>query len=306
MQIVSVINYKGGVGNTTLTANLGAYAASRGKRVLLIDADPQTQLTFNFISVDDWKKLFSRGKTLKNFFKPLTKGNFSKIAPLSDYVISVHAGTYDIDIVSSHLELIDTDMAITAAAWGPSPDISAQRSLCVFTYFLEALGEVSENYDLVLIDCPPNFYSIVKMMLLASDYYIIPARLDYLSKLGIDNLQSSINRLLKQYDKFIEIADDDSYSHICLLNLGVVPMMVSYSKGDELINANEEILKELEMERYNIFPSIRNNSSVFAKKPEIGLPIVLTKPRSFFQASQRKIVEELKILGDKFLETLKF
>ena len=111
---------------------------------------------------------------------------------------------------------------------------------------------------------------------------------------------------MKQYDKFIEIADDDSYSHICLLNLGVVPMMVSYSKGDELINANEEILKELEMERYNIFPSIRNNSSVFAKKPEIGLPIVLTKPRSFFQASQRKIVEELKILGDKFLETLKF
>ncbi len=60
MQIVSVINYKGGVGKTTLTANLGAYAASKGKRVLLIDADPQTQLTFNFISVEDWKKLFSR------------------------------------------------------------------------------------------------------------------------------------------------------------------------------------------------------------------------------------------------------
>jgi len=197
-------------------------------------------------------------------------------------------------------------MGITAVTWGPSPEISAVNSLRVFTYFLEALGEVSKNYDLVLIDCPPNFYSIVKMMLIASDYYIIPAKLDYLSKLGIDHLQASINRFLKNYDKCIKLAEDDSYSHICLLNLGVVPMMVSYVKGNELINANEEILQELEMERYNIFPSIRNNSSVFAKKPEIGLPIVLTKPKAFFQTSQRKIVEELKILGDKFLETLKF
>ncbi len=305
MQIVSVINYKGGVGKTTLTANLGAYAASKGKRVLLIDADPQTQLTFNFISLDDWKKLYSRGKTLRNFFKPLTKGNF-KVAPLSEYIIPVHAGAYNIDIVSSHLELIDTEMEITAATWGPTPDFSAANSLRVFTYFLEALDEVSEKYDLVIIDCPPNFSSITKMMLLASDYYIVPAKLDYLSKLGIDNLQDSINRLLKYYDKCIEVTGNDTYAHLCLLNLGVVPMMVTYSKGDVLINANEEILRELEKERYNIFPSIRNNSSVFAKKPEIGLPIVLTKPKSFFQASQRKLVEELKILGGKFLEVLKF
>ncbi|MBQ6774089.1 MAG: ParA family protein [Synergistaceae bacterium] len=65
MKVVSRINYKGGVGKTTLTANLGAYAALRGLRVLLVDLDPQTHLTFSFMTHDQWHKKYEYTKTLK-------------------------------------------------------------------------------------------------------------------------------------------------------------------------------------------------------------------------------------------------
>lgn len=68
MKVVSVINYKGGVGKTTLTANLGAYAASQGKRVLMIDFDPQTQL--------HWKDKYAEIRTLRNYFDAVIKNDF--------------------------------------------------------------------------------------------------------------------------------------------------------------------------------------------------------------------------------------
>jgi len=68
MHVVSVINYKGGVGKTTTTANLAAELAWRGKDVLIIDLDPQASLTFSFIKPEEWQDDFSTSKTIKNWF----------------------------------------------------------------------------------------------------------------------------------------------------------------------------------------------------------------------------------------------
>ena len=73
MKIVSVINYKGGVGKTTITANLGAEIANRGYKVLMIDLDPQASLTFSFIPPDEWETTLSPEKTIKSWFKPTKK-----------------------------------------------------------------------------------------------------------------------------------------------------------------------------------------------------------------------------------------
>lgn len=56
MKVISIINYKGGVGKTTLTANLAGELAYRGKKVLMIDLDPQASLTFSFIKPEEWKE----------------------------------------------------------------------------------------------------------------------------------------------------------------------------------------------------------------------------------------------------------
>lgn len=65
--ICSVINYKGGVGKTTVTANIAAQLAAEGHKVLLVDLDPQTNLTFSFVRVDEWKRDY-QDKTIKKWY----------------------------------------------------------------------------------------------------------------------------------------------------------------------------------------------------------------------------------------------
>lgn len=73
MKVVSVINYKGGVGKTTITAKLGAELAYRGAKVLLIDLDPQASLTFSFLRPDEWMRDIAENMTVKNWFVPSKK-----------------------------------------------------------------------------------------------------------------------------------------------------------------------------------------------------------------------------------------
>ena len=304
MKVVAVINYKGGVGKTTLTANLGAYAASQGKRVLLIDLDPQTQLTFNFIDPIEWQNRYESAKTLRNYLEPITKGT-GDIISLSEFTISARAGDTTLDIISSHLDLIEAEIELAAMVNGVTVPMVAANSLKTYSYLRNGLQELNDKYDLCLIDCPPNFYVLVKNALLASNYYIIPSRLDYLStSLGVSNLQRGITNFMKQYDDYRDILKDKKYTPVFLSVLGVVPMMVTYSKDDKLINAQAIYKDELQKKGYPIFTHVRNNSSVFGVAPQIGLPVVLTNPK-FFQKTQRRIVDELKQLGEEFLSAVK-
>jgi hypothetical protein len=83
---VSVINYKGGVGKTTLTANLGAELAFRGNRVLLIDLDPQASLTFSFYETKYWRDELAGERTLLKWFGSVV--GMGEIEPLARYVLT--------------------------------------------------------------------------------------------------------------------------------------------------------------------------------------------------------------------------
>ena len=69
MRVVSVINYKGGVGKTTLTANIGAALAFTGRKILLIDLDPQTSLTFSFYRPEEWESQLAETRTIKRWYE---------------------------------------------------------------------------------------------------------------------------------------------------------------------------------------------------------------------------------------------
>ena len=83
MKVLSVINHKGGVGKTTLAANVGARLAARGKKILLIDLEPQASLTYSFMSQVEWRRDLATNRTLLQWLSPPVGG---PIPVLSDMI----------------------------------------------------------------------------------------------------------------------------------------------------------------------------------------------------------------------------
>ena len=225
MEIVAVINYKGGVGKTTVASNLAAELAFRGKKVLLVDTDAQASLTFSFIAPDQWDTKYKDSKTIKSWFDAISQG----IEPpsLKDFVITpasanavVKARGGRIDLICSHLGLINVDLELATLLGGVNMQQAKRNYIKVHGKLRAAIADLAEtsDYDIVLIDCPPNFNIVTKNAIVASEKILIPAKPDYLSTLGIDYLHRSVNDLVREFNEYAELDTDTVWTPGVLLN----------------------------------------------------------------------------------------
>jgi chromosome partitioning protein len=200
MKTIAVINYKGGVGKTTITANLAAEMAFRGKKILAIDLDPQASLTFSFFSVDDWRKNFEATKTIKNWYDAfIDKDTDLNLASLIAHPTraNVSSGTGRLDLICSHLALINVDLELATRLIGGTERDLRNNYLRVHSRLRQGLESLKTgDYDYVIIDCPPNFNIVTKTAIVASDYLLLPTKPDYLSTLGIDQLTKHVEELV--------------------------------------------------------------------------------------------------------------
>jgi len=303
LKVVSVINYKGGVGKTTITSNIAAYAASQGKRVLMIDLDPQTNLTFSFMSSKEWEDEYAKSKTLKNFFLPIINGAPKKIA-LGTLVIPLEVQGLKMGLISSHLELIDIDTDLAACLGGANINIMNRNFLRVHSHLREGLSKLKNDYDLVLIDCPPNFNTVVKNAITASDYYLVPAKMDYLSTLGIEQLDRNTRKYVKSHNDYVaQIGEgEDEFSRIAPTMLGVVPTMLTMRDGP--IQANQHYIDQVKSQGYYLFPWLRENSSLYAPAPQNGIPVILSSLPA--TTTGQGVLEELRSLSKDFMKKVGF
>lgn len=303
MRIVSVINYKGGVGKTTVTANLAAELAHRGKRVLLLDLDAQASLTFSFVKPDYWQEKLAEASTIKSWFD-----SFAASRPISlrSLVLSpeianrrIHAG--QLDLIPSHLGLINVDLELATELGGATLKQSKRNYLRVHRRLADGLRELAElGYDLVLIDCPPNFNVVTKTAIVASESILIPAKPDYLSTLGIDYLQRSLDQLVSDYNDYAEV-DVPKSDKINPKLLGVVFTMVSYY-GGQPISAQRPFIAQAKRLGVSVFDTmVRGNKTLFGDAPQYGVPVVLTYQSP---GTYGTIVTELESLASEFLNKL--
>ena len=208
MKVVSVINYKGGVGKTTLTANLAAYLACLGKRVLLLDMDAQCSLTTSFMPVKDWQKLSDGGKTLKGWFSAIQNpGGNSDLKPLiaNDFAAArsvQNAGGGSISLLPSDLDLLDVDLELARLLYSHKAEDIPRRFVDLHGKLREQLRApgFAETFDAALLDCPPNFNIVTKTAIIASDDIVIPTVPDDMSMVGIPHLIRRRGRLADEFN----------------------------------------------------------------------------------------------------------
>ena len=296
------MNYKGGVGKTTLTSNISAELAYRGYKVLMIDLDPQSSLTFSFVTPDDWKSHLSDNKTIKNWFtfeddKEESFRNLIIAPKHANQAIREHKGGI-LNLVASHLDLINIDLELAAELKGASQRQQQKSYLRVHNVLREGLSSINDIYDYVIIDCPPNFNIVTKNAIVASDYVIVPAKPDYLSTLGISYLQRNLNELVKDYNYFSNKAaeTDKSQYDINPIIAGVIFTMVQLY-GAMPISVQRQYISDVRRSNVPVFAAyMRENKSIFAEAPQYLLPVVLDK-----HGARKDIVGEIESIVDELI-----
>ena len=199
--IFSTINLKGGVAKTTTTVAVAeTLSAEFGKRVLVIDLDPQTNATTMLIGENKWRKLNEQEHTLARLFKDALDPHNKKFdldATIQRKVSDVSAAR-TVDLLPSSLDLIDVQDQLASTPGGKFHSVNPIELLW------RAVKSRLDDYDVVMVDCPPNLGIITLNGLRISQGYVIPTIPDHLSTYGIPQIVTRIGEFSDEIAEEIE------------------------------------------------------------------------------------------------------
>ncbi|MFS3137768.1 ParA family protein [Gluconacetobacter sacchari] len=198
MKVVTFFNNKGGVGKTTLTANIAAYAALElDERILIIDCDPQCNVTqhilgdeqtINMYWPDHQRQIEKKPKTVLNVVQPIIDGD-AHVDKTVKPLLSKN-NRFGVDLLPGDLRfsLFEDNLS---QAWNELPSGKA-GGFRVIGWLSSYLQSFSDKYDLVMIDVSPSLGPINRSVMVCSDYFVTPLGADAFSLLGIRNISQWI------------------------------------------------------------------------------------------------------------------
>ena len=256
MRVTAIVNLKGGVGKTVTVINMADILSQlHGKRVLVMDADSQCNTTEFFDA-------FSEGRNMGTLLRAAqTRHGIQTRHGMGKFVKNcIHRTEYEnIDVLPASDDLMDLDLS------------KIQTGIVDASVLREAVEEVSDVYDYVLIDCPPAFNAASAAALIAADDVIIPIKLDAFSLRGMVNLTRQIMNM-RQINPRLKIA-------------GILPTM--WYNDPEIADAE----KQLQDAGLHVFPHIRRSDKV-DKMTFRQEPLLISSPRSSAGIDYRKFVKE--------------
>ena len=229
MKIIAICNQKGGVGKTTTSINLAASLAHLKKKVLLIDTDPQANATSG-IGVD-------KNEVEKSIYDIL-------VDEVDINEVIKHSAYENLDVVPSSIALAGAEVELVSA-------ISREQRM------KNAISEIKEQYDYVVIDCPPSLGLITLNSLTAADGVVIPVQTEYYALEGLSQLMNTFNIVRKHLNSKLDI-------------FGVLLTMT-----DSRTNISNQVAEEVRNHfKDKVFETVIARTVRLSEAPSFGEPII--------------------------------
>jgi len=246
-KIIAVANQKGGVGKTTTAITLSSLLAKKGKKVILVDADPQGNATSG-VGIE--KEL------QKSVYELLVEDVQLEETLIQSSINNLKVCPSNINLAGAEVELV---------------------SMMSREYRLkERIEEEKENYDYIIIDCPPSLGLITLNAFTASDSVLIPVQCEYYALEGLEQLMNTVNLVKKHLNKELELE-------------GAVLTMY-----DARTNLSNQVVKEVK--NYfedKVYKTVIPRNVRLSEAPSFGMPISLYDPKSKGAKCYDKLVKEI-------------
>ena len=245
-KIIAVVNQKGGVGKTTSAVNLTAALTEAGKRVLLCDFDPQANATSGF-GIDKRKLRTSVYDVVVNGIsvkEPIVHTKYGDVLPATA------------DLAGAAVELITMD--------DPSHRLR------------EALNQIKNEYDAILIDCPPSLEMLTINALGAADGILVPVQCEYYALEGLTDLMTTLRMVKKKINPGLEI------------------FAVALTMFDGRLNFSTQVAQEVRKHfPGKVFATVIPRNVRLAEAPSHGLPVSAYDKSSRGAVAYRAMAEEI-------------
>ena len=283
---VSIINFKGGVGKTTLAFHLGTgLSAFHNAKVLLVDMDHQSSLSIVCLGADNWQEAVESNQTVDEIFRP-----FISPSPLPGDEIIIESpikrnwrgsgrfGIYhnctSMDIAPASLHLDDTEIELTASHQG-NAILSEWNKRTLMCRWIEETG-IDDNYDYIIFDCPPATKIVSQNAIAASHGYIIPVVPEAVMERGAPHLHAMMQSGIDLKLKALASMGEPRTMHVPDTELvGVVVTRIETSGGySGYTNDHTQHLRSLQNRWENMLlkPYIEDGTGVSAAL-SAGIPV---------------------------------
>ncbi|MEO1558278.1 MAG: ParA family protein, partial [Cyanobacteria bacterium J06632_19] len=203
--VISTANMKGGVGKTTLTVNLATcLAKNHGKRVLVLDLDTQISATLSLMSPIDFAKLRKKRRTLRYLIDDLVKSSDKTKLSIQEIIQPSVNDLSGLDLLPGDIDLYD-EFVVSQMLHQQAVSLSENDFEVIWNRFERVLlGKILEpvrdDYDFILLDCAPGYNLLTRSALATSNFYVLPAKPEPLSVVGIQLLERRIAQLKESHE----------------------------------------------------------------------------------------------------------
>jgi cellulose biosynthesis protein BcsQ len=297
--IIAIVNMKGGVGKTTLSVNLATCLARyQNKRVLVVDLDTQISATLSLMPPHDFAKIRKERRTLRHLVNKTINPNLNTKLTIQDIICRYVGTVKGLDLLPGDIDLYDeflvSEMLHEKALKEGRTDFSEVWKEFEKYLIKNILEPVMDDYDFIIMDCAPGYNLITRSGIMACNFYVLPARPEPLSVVGIQLLERRIAKLKESHEI-------DSKA-INLKLLGIVFIMSGGLIGryyNQVIQRVNEDFTPVQLFKTRIPLDVNVSKAV-----DSFLPVVLASPntsgsKAFFKLTQ-EFLYKLQMYGSLY------